>query len=765
MKALPEKIKNLKNIEKKLSVPKFIYFKESDFKKEKITILKRINKLFLNSVIIRSASFQEDNNISNAGKFLSIPNVASKDNLDLELSINKVFKSYGNYLKKIDQYIIVQEYINNADKVGVIFTADPKNSAPFRTINFNNSHETSLITSGKSNGRIIYYFKDATEIIKKNKLNNFENIISNLERIYSGQSLDVEFLVVNRKIKILQVRKLFTSKKKKINFNKHLKDLEKKILKMTYEISNLVGKNRYFSTMTDWNPAEIIGLKPRTLALTMYKSLITDNIWSESRKELGYKDINKLPLLYTFLGTPYIDLKTDINSFLLEKHSENLQNKLVKFYLGEFKKKPYFYYDKIESKLIINCISLDSNKYKKILSKSNLTKKEVEIVINDYKELTENIIFKLNNNIEKYKLGEKLFLKIKNSKNSTINKIFLLHNLCKNYGTLPFANIARMAFISIEFLNSMCDLNIINNKDKALFLENIHSISTEMKILLKKNKKKFLSKFGHLRPNTYEISNYNYRENYDVYFKDINKQIIKSKKFKFSKKQIYKIDKYLKRQKFKNLNAILLINIIINSIKEREASKLFFTKIINEIFFELKILSKRVLLDKKLIQYLDIYKILEFYEKFSHEDLIVAMRGNALKNKKIYEHNQNFNLPNIIIKKEDIYLFEENQAAPSFITDKEVFSEFVHLNDISSKISLDNKIVCIENADPGFDFVFSHKIKGLITAFGGPNSHMSIRCNEFSIPAAIGIGEKKFQQLISYDKLILDCKKKVISTV
>ena len=56
---------------------------------------------------------------------------------------------------------------------------------------------------------------------------------------------------------------------------------------MTNETSQMIGKERYFSTMTDWNPVEIIGLKPRTLALTMYKSLITDPIWSESRKELS----------------------------------------------------------------------------------------------------------------------------------------------------------------------------------------------------------------------------------------------------------------------------------------------------------------------------------------------------------------------------------------------------------------------------------------------------------------------------------------------
>ena len=55
--------------------------------------------------------------------------------------------------------------------------------------------------------------------------------------------------------------------------------------------------------MTDWNPAEIIGLKPKNLALSLYKSLITENIWSESRTDLGYKNIYQMPLMYTFLGT------------------------------------------------------------------------------------------------------------------------------------------------------------------------------------------------------------------------------------------------------------------------------------------------------------------------------------------------------------------------------------------------------------------------------------------------------------------------------
>ena len=64
-----------------------------------------------------------------------------------------------------------------------------------------------------------------------------------------------------------------------------------------------------------------------------------------------------------------------------------------------------------------------------------------------------------------------------------------------------------------------------------------------------------------------------------------------------------------------------------------------------------------------------------------------------------------------------------------------------------SKIKLKNKIVCIMSADPGYDYIFSKKIKGLITMYGGINSHMAIRCSELGVPAAIGVGERMFNEI------------------
>ena len=83
---------------------------------------------------------------------------------------------------------------------------------------------------------------------------------------------------------------------------------------------------------------------------------------------------------------------------------------------------------------------------------------------------------------------------------------------------------------------------------------------------------------------------------------------------------------------------------------------------------------------------------------------------------------------------------------------------------INKKINLDNCIVFIENADPGFDFIFSYKIKALVTKYGGPNSHMAIRCMELSIPAAIGVGEKKYNFYSSKNKIEINCSRKIIRT-
>ena len=88
------------------------------------------------------------------------------------------------------------------------------------------------------------------------------------------------------------------------------------------------------------------------------------------------------------------------------------------------------------------------------------------------------------------------------------------------------------------------------------------------------------------------------------------------------------------------------------------------------------------------------------------------------------------------------------------------------LDEECETLNLDNRIIVIEKAEPGNDWIFSkYKITGLIAKYGGAASHMAIRCLELGIPAALGCGEKIFRYLSECSRIVLDCKNETISRI
>ena len=71
----------------------------------------------------------------------------------------------------------------------------------------------------------------------------------------------------------------------------------------------------------------------------------------------------------------------------------------------------------------------------------------------------------------------------------------------------------------------------------------------------------------------------------------------------------------------------------------------------------------------------------------------------------------------------------------------------------------------IPNADPGYDWLLARDIAGLITMYGGANSHMAVRAAELGIPAAIGVGELLYRDLEPANVIRLDCASRTIVAV
>ena len=113
--------------------------------------------------------------------------------------------------------------------------------------------------------------------------------------------------------------------------------------------------------MPDWNPAEIIGIKPGYLSISLYQELITDFIWAKNRNSYGFSDMTAFHLMTIFLGTPFIDVRVDFNSWLPKNLSSNLKKKLIIYYLDKFKKNTN-YHDKIEFEILFTCYNAKTNK-------------------------------------------------------------------------------------------------------------------------------------------------------------------------------------------------------------------------------------------------------------------------------------------------------------------------------------------------------------------------------------------------------------------
>ena len=742
-------------------LPVFRFFAK-DYLEQKVFILKQLKLKFNTSLIIRSSSTNEDNlNTSNAGGFDSVLDVDVNSKNLIDKAIRQVIASYGNSLNAADE-IFIQPMLKNVSMSGVVFTADIDTLSPYYIVNYDESGSTNSITSGQEGVFKTFICLKGNQIIEDDKLKLIIKASKECEQIFNNQFLDIEFAISNRSLYILQVRTIILNNKQDlsaIDLSDSLNKLSKKIQKLNFPHPNLLGDKTIFGVMPDWNPAEIIGIRPKRLSLSLYKELITDKTWAYQRDNYGYRNLRSHPLLVSFLGVPFIDVRLSFNSFIPKDLPDKVASKLVNHYLKVLSKNTN-QHDKIEFEIVYSCYYFGiENKLLK-LKKCGFSQNELDSIKEVLLRLTNNIIDPVSGlyktDLRKSGLLVEKFNNIVASNLSLIDKIYWLIQDVKRYGTLPFAGVARAAFIAVQLLKSFVDVGIMTQKQYNNFLNSLNTISKQLSNDISTlSKNDFLNIYGHLRPGTYDILSSRYDETYDVYFGDTrNCDQAKSESFYFSQLQQDKIEQLIK-QKGLNTNFDDLITFIRESIEGREFVKFSFTKHLSQILKYLEDFGKNFNLNKDELAYLDIQEILNLYATLDHRNVAEILRSDIEKNKIFYEYTKAIKLPNIITNPKEIFNFFLKADEANFITLGKVKSTIVREQDIP-KTNLENKIVCIKSADPGYDYLFSKRISGLITCYGGANSHMAIRCAEMGIVAVIGCGEHNFLKYNSAKNIEID---------
>lgn len=724
-------------------------------------------------LIVRSSAQNEDTaECSNAGKYLSIPDV--KGETDILRTVAQVAESMG---PDPENQILIQPFLADVELCGVAFTVDPNTGGNYYVLNYDcATGSTTSVTDGTGTHlKTFYHFKGSPDLPPA-PLEQVVRLCRELEELFQRPALDLEFAIADGELYLLQVRPLVLRRPVKDleEQRRSLEQIRAKLRGSMLPHPDLCGKETIYGVMPDWNPAEMIGIRPKPLALSLYREIITDSVWAYQRDNYGYRNLRSFPLMVDFCGLPYIDVRVSFNSFVPAGLDEEISEKLVNYYIEQLVENPQKH-DKAEFEIVFSCYTLDMPQRIQVLRKHGFSYEEIGQIINALRDVTNHIIdYKhglWRKDYQKIEILNDRYREIMESGLNDIEKIYWLLEDCKRYGTLPFAGLARAAFIAVQILKSFVVCGILSEEDYDAFMGEVDTVSSAM------NRDRedlstaaFLKKYGHLRPGTYDITSLRYDEAPELYFGNLKDDFRKKQefmddevrqpdKFRLSLEQLNQLRDALQENGLAN-DVLDIMDFMRHVIEGREYGKFVFTRNLSMAMQLVSQMGNAMGISREDCSYIDIQTIYDLY--VSTGDIKESFWDSIQQGKRKYEMTQAITLPPVIIGSEDVGSFYYPDSEPNFITSLKVCGEIKVIESLGDTDHVSGKIVMIESADPGYDWIFAHGIKGLITMYGGANSHMAIRAGELGIPAVIGVGAKRFEKYRNVKVVEIDALLKTV---
>jgi len=742
-------------------------FRVSQWRTDAAAVLSQIQQAAWPLMVVRSSSCQEDGEqTSAAGEYDSCLNVAPAD---LTQAIDQVIASMGGAAAHADDQVFVQPMLSHVAMAGVGFGLDPTNSAPYFVINYDdNSGSTDSVTSGRSNELKTFYAHHSSANVPA-PLHGVIELLRELAGLFERTALDIEFATDTLgTLYLLQVRPLIVTAPA-VDLSGHtrmVRLIHDRIAQGIRPQPFLHGERTVFGVMPDWNPAEIIGVRPRPLSLSLYRELVTDMIWAYQRNNYGYRNLRSFPLMLHFHGLPYIDVRVSFNSFIPRDIDGALADKLVNYYIERLLAAPNLH-DKVEFEIVFSCYTLDLPQRLQALREVGFTDAECERLADSLRQLTNRIVHNETGlwRTDRQKLDVLLARRdeILGADTDPVTRIYWLLEDCRRYGTLPFAGLARAGFIAVQLLRSLVTVGVLNAEEYDAFLNGLSTVSGQMtQDLAQLNRTTFLARYGHLRPGTYDILSPRYDEAPDMYFDWDNSAAEPTQgqlRFALSLGQMREISRLLAEHGLSH-DVVGLFDFLQAGIELREYAKFVFTRNLSDALSLFRQFGQDLGFSADDMSYANIQVIKELHAASADPAELIA--SSIEEGRRRYAETCQLVLPPLITDAQDALHFHMPQAEPNFITQRQVMAPVVSFQ---QRDQLHGAIVVIPSADPGFDWIFSHRIAGFITAYGGTNSHMAIRANELGLPAVIGAGEMLYRQWAAAKMLRIDCANRRVEVV
>jgi choline kinase len=724
-------------------------------------------------LVVRSSSLTEDSwEASRAGAYLSLLDIDGSDMAAVESAIDAVAASFddGNDAHQI----LIQEMVGDVAASGVLFTRTLNFGAPYLTINYDatTSSTDSVTGGGGRHLETVYVRRGASLPVTAPKaLAGLLPAVEELEQLVAHDSLDIEFIIDGSgTVHIVQLRPIAVDHSRWRGSDEDIGKLLSGGLELYRQKQNpgpfVFGKHAPFSNMTDWNPAEIIGTRPRALATSLYRYLVTDEIWARQRCEYGYRDVRPQPLMALFAGRPYIDVRASFNSFIPSGLDDGFARRLADYYLGRLQAEPALH-DKVEFDILLTCRTFDFETRAAALAEAGFDASEIDTLGTRLRQLTESGVARVGGDLAQVETLNRRFETISVAPLPDLTRAFGLLEDAQRYGTLPFSHLARGAFVAVALLRSAVGAELIPQEEFDRFLASIETVAKRFQRDVAavasgaKTMDTLIADYGHLRPGTYEITSSSYGAQPNRYLAPLVANADRAHEtpgFDWSGEAKSRLDAALQEHGF-GFDSDALMAFARAAIEGREWAKFCFSRNISAALDAIAAFGGTVGLDRETLSHLALDELRTADASVSPVDKGAWLQERARGNAELHVLAQGIELPPLIGTAADFDAFALPDDHPNFVSTGTLTAKTAVLpRDENRGVDFAGRIVLIPQADPGYDWLFGHGIGGLITAYGGANSHMAIRAAEFGLSAAIGIGEKRFERLANAEIICLDCR-------
>lgn len=725
------------------------------------------------NLAVRSSAASEDGfEHSMAGHFVSKLDVVCEANA-LRHAIGEVVSSYDG---RIDNQVLVQPMIPRVIASGVVFSRTLDRGAPYLVINYSLGSRTDIVTGGDHGSRVAYVHRDARSAPPEPIfLQSLVDAVSEIETLLDLDTLDIEFAICrDGTVHLLQVRPLTVQHDRSEADDDAIKAELNNAMQLYRMLGpgngNSVGRKSLYGIMPDWNPAEIIGVVPRPLAASLYHKLVTGDVWASQRFEFGYRDLRGTPLMRMFAGHAYIDVRASLNSFIPRTLPDTLAAGIVETATANLERNPHLH-DKIEFDVVPTCFDLAFDRWNtNLFANAGLNQTDIVEVEAAYRRITINAFTVLESAWRDILDYEIALDESRNEQGATLTDLPRIIADCRRKGVLPFAHLARCAFVAMSLLKTAVSRMLLSQERADQFLTTIRTVSHQFSDDAASVGRGELSfsdfshRYGHLRPGTYDITSPSYGSAPERFLEPALK--VKHPEtgavpFEWTPTERAMLDRALDEARLP-FDAEALKDFIIRAVTGREYSKFVFTRGLSRVLETIAEFGGAHGFSRDDLSFLQ-YGDLEDYLLGASNgiDALVATIADARRR---FKTTSSIILPPLVACEADFESFVMMQARPNFIGSGHISAALCVLDDQAADDSaLEGSVAMILRADPGYDWIFTREIRGLITAFGGANSHMAIRCAEFGLPAAIGVGMEEYQRLRRARGVELDCQKQQIN--